>query len=149
MHRATCKQILASYRREPEPGGEAAKKSGRGAIGLPDDLAQYGAQCGRVGGRECAEGPGDEALLDGGEDGLENAGLDEPGTAPVSKQCFALNQGLVDLAGDGHDHEIGSLGVVAIAGDDDGWALLGAGLVGEGKGHEEHIAEGKAGGGGH
>ncbi len=45
------------------------------------------------------------------------------------------------LAGDRHQEEIGALSLVGVGTDDEGRALLGGGLVGEGERDDDDVAE--------
>jgi hypothetical protein len=80
---------------------------------------------------EAAEGFSHQALLEGGEDGLDDEGLEEPRGLPVPQGTLAEGRWRAHLAGDGHEDQIGPLGVVAGAADDDGGPLLALLKIGE------------------
>ena len=90
---------------------------------------------------EPAEGFADQALLEGGEDGLDDGGFEEARGLPVAHGGLAEGWRRAHLAGDRHDDEIGTLGVVARATHDDSGPLLALTLIGEGKRDEDDIAE--------
>ncbi len=73
--------------------------------------------------------------------GLSTDALTSPGALPVGDHRFAEAERCAHLTRDGHDHDVAPAGVVAVARDDDGRALLAARLIRERKRHERHVAE--------
>ena len=72
-----------------------------------------GVQCGAIGLVEAAEGFTHEALVEGGEDGLDGGDLQEFSCLPVLHDDLAERGRRAHLAGDGHQDQIGPFGVVA------------------------------------
>ena len=72
--------------------------------------------------------------------GLMAEGLSRPASCQSCTITTDNRRGL-DLTGHGHDDEIGPLGVVGLGADHHRWALLGGGLIGKRKRHQDDIAE--------
>lgn len=92
-------------------------------------------------GVKCAELADDQAGLDGGEQGLDDGRPEQAGGLPVH-DCDLADGGCgADLAGDGHQDEVGPLALIRLGADDDGWALLGGGLIREGERNDDDVSE--------
>jgi len=79
--------------------------------------------------------------FDGREQRLDDRRLEQAGLLPVQDSDLANGGRRPHLAGDGHQDQVGPLAVIRLGADDDRGALLGGGLVGEGKGNDDDVSE--------
>ena len=82
-----------------------------------------------------------EVGLDGCEQGFDDGRLEQPGGLPVHDCDLAHGGCGANLAGDGHQDEVRPLALIRLGADDDGGALLGGGLIGEGKRNDDDVSE--------
>lgn len=90
-----------------------------GGAASAEDLAEGGSKSGLVFGDEGAELSDDETLFESGDDRLDGRGLEQAGALPVAQPDLAPGGRGAQLAGDGHQHQVGPFEAVGAAGNDD------------------------------
>jgi hypothetical protein len=74
--------------------------------------------------------------------GLMTDGLSRPAACQCTTTATSPDGGCrADLAGDGHQDQVGPLAVICLGADDDRGAFLGGGLIGEGKRNDDDVSE--------
>jgi hypothetical protein len=114
-----------------------------------EDVCEYLSEPGLVIGVKGAEVADDQAGLNGGEQGLDDGRLEQASGLPAHDGDLANGGRGSDLAGDGHQDQVGALALVSLGADDDRGALLGGDLIREGKRNDDDVSESVGHGAGH
>lgn len=120
----------------------ASRRAAKGKILLlAEDLVEHASERPAIFEGEASQLAPHETSFEGGEERLEDGGLEEPGFFPLCDGWFPDLVAGPDLTRDGEDDEIGPIAAVGLGADDDGGPLLAGGLIGKRKRHEQDISK--------
>lgn len=85
-------------------------------------------------GSEDAEPANDQMRLDGGDGRFDDRWFQQSGRSPFYDSRLTDSGPGPNLAGDGHENDVGPFAFVCLGVDDDSWAPLGRRLIRERKG---------------
>lgn len=98
-------------------------------------------ECRLIAVRNRPELPDDHRLFEGGKDRLDGRWLDQSGGLPLADPDLSERRAWAQLAGDGHDHDIGLGAVIGFAADNHCRPFFGSRLICKRKRHQHDIAE--------